>query len=112
MASKAQKQERDRFMMIVGSECGRQHLDNAEQLISIARRMNRLNELWANGDIDEATFERRDNALTKKAEAIAQDMGLKIDTQGDPRGYPLLLHFPSGEYNTWGGKEHGYGVPC
>jgi len=30
---------------------------------------------------------------------------------GDPRGYTVKIHFPSGAYNTWGGREEGYGVP-
>ena len=31
---------------------------------------------------------------------------------GDPRGYCLKLHTPNKRYNTWGGEEEGYGVPC
>jgi len=35
-----------------------------------------------------------------------------INVCGDPRGYALKIHFPSGDYNTMGGVEEGYGVPC
>lgn len=36
---------------------------------------------------------------------------MTVNLYGDPRGYTTKLHLPSGEYNTWGGKEEGYGVP-
>jgi hypothetical protein len=38
-------------------------------------------------------------------------LGFSADFSGDPRGYVVKLHLPSGAYNTWGGKESGYGVP-
>ncbi len=37
-------------------------------------------------------------------------LALKADVTGDPRGYCLKLHLPDGSYNTWGGKESGYGI--
>ena len=36
--------------------------------------------------------------------------GFKVG--GDPRGYTLKMILPSGKYNTFGGKEDGWGVPC
>lgn len=35
---------------------------------------------------------------------------LRADMTGDPRGFALKLHLPNGQYNTWGGKESGYGI--
>lgn len=35
---------------------------------------------------------------------------LRADVTGDPRGYCLKLHLPDGSWNTWGGKETGYGI--
>jgi hypothetical protein len=41
--------------------------------------------------------------------AKERDFGVKF--KDDPRGYTVRLLLPSGAYNTWGGKEEGYGVP-
>lgn len=50
--------------------------------------------------------------LRGRLEAIAKRHGIviKADVTGDPRGYCLKLHLPNGDYNTWGGKEIGYGI--
>lgn len=48
----------------------------------------------------------------KKAEAIAEQLGLTLLTNGDPRGYAYKLLLPlTNAYNTWGGPEEGWGVP-
>ncbi len=33
-----------------------------------------------------------------------------VGFDGDPRGYVVKLHLPDGRYNTWGGKEVGWGI--
>lgn len=50
--------------------------------------------------------------LRDKLASIAKKHGVNImaDVTGDPRGYCLKLHLPDGSYNTWGGKEAGYGI--
>lgn len=42
---------------------------------------------------------------------LCQPYGFTPILGGDPRGFTVKLLFPSGIYNTWGGKESGYGVP-
>jgi hypothetical protein len=42
----------------------------------------------------------------------AHNNGRFFRVDSDPRGYCLRVFFPSGVYNSWGGKEDGYGVPC
>ncbi len=42
--------------------------------------------------------------------ALATRHGARADLSGDPRGYVVKLHLPSGRWNTWGGQESGYGV--
>jgi hypothetical protein len=39
-------------------------------------------------------------------------MGFTPCISSDPRGYCLKLMLPSKRYNTWGGEENGWGVPC
>jgi hypothetical protein len=50
--------------------------------------------------------------LREQFKAICKRHGiaLKADVTGDPRGYCLKLHLPDGSWNTWGGKETGYGI--
>lgn len=50
--------------------------------------------------------------LRDRLVAIAKKHGiaLKADVTGDPRGYCLKLHLPDESYNTWGGKESGWGI--
>lgn len=52
------------------------------------------------------------NKLRAELCRIADKFGitLRADVTGDPRGYCLKLHLPDGSYNTWGGKESGYGI--
>jgi hypothetical protein len=41
-----------------------------------------------------------------------RESGFTEKLSGDPRGYVVKVRFPSGTYNTWGGREEGYGVPA
>jgi hypothetical protein len=55
--------------------------------------------------------DQRDQLRSQFAK-ISQKHGveLKADITGDPRGFSLKLHLPDGSYNTWGGKESGFGI--
>ncbi|WP_422451900.1 hypothetical protein [Endozoicomonas sp. ALC066] len=35
---------------------------------------------------------------------------IKVEINGDPRGYPLKFFFPSERYNSFGGREAGFGI--
>ena len=53
----------------------------------------------------------RDELRTRlEAVAAKHNIDLKADVTGDPRGYCLKLHLPDESYNTWGGKESGFGI--
>jgi hypothetical protein len=64
------------------------------------------------GLCNEPNFEDRRDELREQFKAICKKHGinLKADVTGDPRGYCLKLHLPDGSWNTWGGKETGYGI--
>jgi plasmid stability protein len=48
----------------------------------------------------------------KRLEALAEELGVTLSLEGDPRGFTVKLKTPkSGKYNTWGGAETGWGVP-
>ena len=74
---------------VLGIECQR----NAEKLCNV-----------------EGYEDQRDR-LRAKLEKIERKHGVKLaaEVAGDPRGYCLRVVMPRGDYNTWGGAEHGYG---
>jgi hypothetical protein len=41
---------------------------------------------------------------------LAGEYGIKAETQSDPRGYAVKLHFPDKRGNTLGGDEAGWGI--
>jgi hypothetical protein len=59
----------------------------------------------------EALCEKREARIELRIATIAAETGFRVDCGGDPRGYTVRIYFPDGTYNTWGGKESGYGVP-
>ena len=50
--------------------------------------------------------------LRARIKTIAAKHGVNLiaDVTGDPRGYCLKLYLPDESYNTWGGKESGFGI--
>lgn len=92
----------------------------AEELMRLARRHGKLAERECNGhqtwdgNWDEAAA-KRDELAGERLEAritkLCERMGCGVKFGGDPRGYTVLLILPSGRGNTWGGDEHGWGVP-
>ena len=42
---------------------------------------------------------------------MGEEYGLKFEIDGDPRGFAIKLKTPkTGRYNTWGGRETGWGI--
>ena len=84
----------------------------ATALLRLAKRHGQIAVAQCNGDLEQHVIEREYLKVAEGLQKIARDVpGLKIETGGDPRGYTVKLHLPNGAYNTWGGKESGYGVP-
>lgn len=52
--------------------------------------------------------------LNKKLAQIQADNPdqpvITVEVGGDPRGFPIRLFLPSGRYNSFGGREAGWGV--
>lgn len=58
---------------------------------------------WVWTEEDDKRCDRRRDAMHKKAQAIADDYGARVELGGDPRGYVLKLHFGDA-------KGEGFGV--
>lgn len=79
-------------------------------LIRYAKSLHRIALHDCNGTKTKR-MESIEASTEKKITAIAAKFGLTVHFDGDPRGYVVKLHAPKGDvYNTWGGKETGYGV--
>lgn len=92
--------------------------DLAQRLMRAAGTHQRLmTEACNNGlyDADENGESPRVMRIRKKINALllhsSKDIKVTPKFSGDPRGYTVKLLFPTGQYNTWGGAEEGYGVP-
>jgi hypothetical protein len=124
--------ERDAFMAEWRANGGK--LDDARTMLRHAATLDRLAVAQCNGDYPCDNGERFTKACSEcslgyvpevlqrggrcpecrtqeRAAKLAASCGFSVITSGDPRGYVLRVIFPSGAYNTWGGKESGYGVP-
>lgn len=56
-------------------------------------------------------YEDQREYLRAKLAKIAAKHGVTLrgNVSGDARGFGLYIIMPLGDYNTWGGAEHGYG---
>lgn len=70
-----------------------------------ATTVGKLQDKW------DARIERETARVERLITAICTPLGIVPDFTGDPRGYTVKLHLPSGSHNTMGGRESGYGIP-
>ena len=56
--------------------------------------------------------DKKESHIERRLFELAERIGVTLELGGDPRGYTVKLMTPNTErYNTWGGKECGWGVP-
>jgi len=86
----------------------------ANQFMKLARTLERINVRECNGYHIEAqrlTDEQGRARTEARLKDLCRHYGFGLNLGGDPRGYAVKLILPTGRYNTFGGKEEGYGVP-
>lgn len=55
--------------------------------------------------------DKRHNIQSRVSQALAlHGVSVEFKVGGDPRGYCLKIMLPDGNYNTWGGKDEGWGL--
>jgi len=86
-----------------------QVVHGAVELLQLADRLQRYAEAACNYQLTE-TQEKRVATLEARVRAICSDWGFRVKFNGDPRGYVVRLLLPDGSYNTWGGREEGWGI--
>ena len=81
----------------------------AVELLGLADRLQRYAETGCNYQLTPAQETRIAN-LEKRVKAICGGWGVGVKFNGDPRGYVVRLMLPDESYNTWGGKDEGWGI--
>jgi len=79
------------------------------ELLRLADRLQRYAEAACNYQLTQAQ-EKRVASLEARVKALCDAWGIGVTFNGDPRGYAVKLHLPSGAYNTWGGQGEGWGI--
>jgi len=82
----------------------------AEEIQKAARSLHHLAEVACNGELTKRQETRQANLEAKVAKLLAECGAVKVIQNGDPRGYAVKAVFPTGDYNTWGGREDGFGI--
>lgn len=83
---------------------------STEEIITLrrkARRHHSLQEIQSNREAT-AREVKEESRLEESIRAMLAPLAVSFG--GDPRGYTVRVHFPDGSYNTWGGREHGWGI--
>jgi hypothetical protein len=94
----------------VGKRTPREAAQDATELCRLATSLNRLNEIACNSGLTEQQ-ERRKQDLQTRIKALLEQTGLVLNHfESDPRGYAVYLDLPDGSYNSFGGRESGYGI--
>lgn len=96
-----------------------QRMADGQRLIRLARASQRYNEILCSVEMSEDEARRQqglDDARIRKADEICSRYCFTLLTGGDPRGYAFKVIFrpldlENSPYNTWGGREDGWGVP-
>ena len=98
------------YIVTIGKRTPRDAAQDAADLCRLANSLNRLNEIACNCGLTERQERRRQNLQTR-INAVLEQAGLVLNHfNSDPRGYAVYLDLPDGSYNSFGGRECGYGI--
>jgi hypothetical protein len=110
MRELAQQAVLSAFIASIGKCTPREAAHDATELCSLARALHRLNEVSCNCGLTPRQEKRMQN-LEDKVRSILARAGMALNHfNGDPRGYAVYIDLPDGSYNSFGGREHGYGI--
>ena len=79
------------------------------ELLRLADRLGRYYETACNYSLT-PTQDTRVTKLEERVRTVCTELGIGAKFNADPRGYPVKLLLPNGDFNTWGGKEEGWGI--
>ncbi len=98
------------YIASIGTRMPRDAAHDARELCRLATSLNRLNEIACNSGLTERQQRRKQNLQTR-IKSLLERTGLVLNHfESDPRGYAVYLDLPDGSYNSFGGRECGYGI--
>ena len=98
------------YIASIGKRTPREAAHDATELCKSANSLNRLNEIACNCGLSERQ-ERRKQKLQERIKTVLERAGLILNHfENDPRGYAVYIDLPDGSYNSFGGRENGYGI--
>ena len=78
-----------------------------------AARYATIQERWCSEEMSDRTtaaLEAKEQRIEARITSLLQPHGITVKFGGDPRGFTVKLHLPSGRSNSWGGPEEGFGI--
>jgi hypothetical protein len=110
MRELAQQAVLSAYIASIGKRTPREAAHDATELCILARALHRLNEASCNDGLTPRQ-EKRMQSLEDKVRTVLGRAGLLLNHfNGDPRGYAVYVDLPDGSYNSFGGRENGYGI--
>jgi hypothetical protein len=91
-------------------EGGPSVIRSASAIHKMARSLHRLAEIECNGETTPRQAKRTENLERDVAALLIACGATAVHQNGDQRGYAVNAVFPTGDYNTWGGKDDGFGI--
>ena len=110
MRTQTQEAVLSAYIASIGKRTPREAVHDAAELCKSANSLNRLNEIACNCGLSERQ-ERRKQKLQERIKTVLERAGLILNHfENDPRGYAVYIDLPDGSYNSFGGRENGYGI--
>ena len=98
------------YIASIGKRTPREAAQDAAELCRLATSLGHLNEIACNFGLTERQEQRKQNLQTR-IKAVLERAGLVLNRfNSDPRGYAVYLDLPESSYNSFGGRECGYGI--
>ena len=98
------------YIASIGKRTPRESARDATELCKSANSLNRLNEIACNSGLSERQ-ERQKQKLQERIKTVLEGAGLILNHfESDPRGFAVYIDLPDGSYNSFGGRENGYGI--
>lgn len=98
------------YIATTGKRTPLEAAQDATELCQIAHSLSRLNEIACNSGLSQRQ-QKRLESLDEQVEKMLKRTGLTLNhLNGDPRGYAVYINLPDGYSNSFGGREHGYGI--
>ena len=110
MLTETQEAVLSAYIASIGKRTPREAAHDVTELRGLANLLNRLNEIACNCGLNERQ-EQRKQKLQERIKRVLDRASLILNHfETDPRGHAVYIDLPDGSYNSFGGRENGYGI--